>query len=320
MTLRGKTFLPLAVFGALFFLFLYGYWFPRSLRNLEQSELQATTRHLSSVGEGLVPLLLAHQLDTVYGNLDALLIQNKDWVGIRLINPDGMLLYPVEETAQAKTAVSRRDLRTIEQPIHFLGNDLGKLKLTIDLASIAAAAEQRHRQLAAVLLAVLSGLLISIWIVVERVVRKPVNLLAHAAERLAQGDYDAPLPGTGDDEVGSLVNSFAAMRNAIRNSTEMLHLQTVELEEEVAERQMAQESLQEKALLLEEEIEKRQMAQDELEQLNQNLEQRVQERTAELAAKNTELERMNKVFVGRELRMVELKTKIKELEKREESR
>ena len=95
---------------------------------------------------------------------------------------------------------------------------------------------------------------------------------------------------------------------------EALHLQTVELEEEVAERQLAQESLQEQTMLLENEIEERRNAQEELEQLNDSLEQRVQERTAELAAKNAELERMNKIFVGRELRMVELKQKIKEIE------
>lgn len=99
-----------------------------------------------------------------------------------------------------------------------------------------------------------------------------------------------------------------------KRAEEALHLQAVELEEEVAERQMAQESLQEKALLLEEEIEKRQKVQDELERLNESLELHVQERTAELAKKNVELEKMNRLFVGRELRMVELKKKIKELE------
>jgi len=100
-----------------------------------------------------------------------------------------------------------------------------------------------------------------------------------------------------------------------KKAEEALHLQTVELEEEVAERQMAQENLQEKALLLEEEIEKRQKAQDELEQLNKSLERRVEERTTELVKINEELHRMNRLFVGRELRMVELKERNAELEK-----
>ncbi len=63
-----------------------------------------------------------------------------------------------------------------------------------------------------------------------------------------------------------------------------------ELEEALAERQMAQESLQEQAILLKAEVEKRQQAQEKLETLNENLEQRVQERTAELREKNAEVQ------------------------------
>ncbi|OGU17343.1 MAG: hypothetical protein A2076_03835 [Geobacteraceae bacterium GWC2_53_11] len=118
------------------------------------------------------------------------------------------------------------------------------------------------------------------------------------------------------DETGEIIQvvvSFVDITE-LKRVEETLHIQAVELEEEVAERQMAQESLQEQAVLLENEIEERRNTQDELEQLNENLEQRVQERTAELGAKNDELQKMNRLFVGRELRMVELKEKIRELE------
>lgn len=49
-------------------------------------------------------------------------------------------------------------------------------------------------------------------------------------------------------------------------------------------------------------------------ELNKELEQKVKERTLELEQKNTALERMNKLFIGRELRMIELKNEIKDLE------
>lgn len=49
-------------------------------------------------------------------------------------------------------------------------------------------------------------------------------------------------------------------------------------------------------------------------QYRENLENKVQERTAELQAKNFELERFNKLTVDRELKMIELKARIEELE------
>lgn len=58
------------------------------------------------------------------------------------------------------------------------------------------------------------------------------------------------------------------------------------------------------------------LAETKIQRLNAELEQKVQERTAELEQKNSDLTRMNKLFVGRELRMIELKNVIKELEEK----
>lgn len=64
-------------------------------------------------------------------------------------------------------------------------------------------------------------------------------------------------------------------------------------------------------------ITERKSSEDQIRKLNEELEKRVMERTSDLEAKISEIQRMNKLFIGRELRMKELKEKIKELESRQ---
>ena len=67
-------------------------------------------------------------------------------------------------------------------------------------------------------------------------------------------------------------------------------------------------------------ITERKTAEQKIKQLNDELEHKVEERTVELELKISQIERINRLFVGRELRMKELKEKIKELEKSLENR
>jgi PAS domain S-box-containing protein len=61
-------------------------------------------------------------------------------------------------------------------------------------------------------------------------------------------------------------------------------------------------------------ITERKKVEEELLNLKIKLEERVEEQTKELSQKIEELERMNKLFIGREVRIKELKDKIKEME------
>ncbi len=67
MTLRTKVLLPFVLIGLGLLAFLAGYWMPRHVADLKHEYEEATDRHLVSVVEGLIPLLLAHQLDAVSG-------------------------------------------------------------------------------------------------------------------------------------------------------------------------------------------------------------------------------------------------------------
>jgi PAS domain S-box-containing protein len=63
-------------------------------------------------------------------------------------------------------------------------------------------------------------------------------------------------------------------------------------------------------------ITERRKTEEELRQHRERLEELVKERTAELEIKNKRLEDFNKLFVGREFRIKELRTKVKELEEK----
>ncbi len=167
----------------------------------------------------------------------------------------------------------------------------------------------------------LLGLLLSVLF--TRSITAPLASLAGAAKSIAAGDLDAEIRLDARDEVGDLADSLRYMVGHLREVIATLHEQTLQLEEEVAERQSAQESLQEQATVLEEEIAERQSAQETLQEQTLQLEEEVAERQmaqealqeqaavleeeiaerqsvqAQLAARQRELEELNRTLAER---------------------
>ncbi|OGW56012.1 MAG: hypothetical protein A2Z46_07800 [Nitrospirae bacterium RBG_19FT_COMBO_55_12] len=215
MSLRIKVLLPLAVFSILLFFYLYGYWIPRSI-NADEADFQKTTEsHLESVIEGLIPLLLGRQLDTVYENLDSLKDRNKEWLSIQLVGPEGKTRYPLRPLP-LPTDIRTRHVHTVERSVNYLNMNLGTLIVVVDFTAHLDKMKKRHQELTATLLTVMIAFIVTIGLMLEWVVGRPVKLLAHASRKLAAGVFDVPLRKVGNDEVGTLVDSFASMRDAIQ--------------------------------------------------------------------------------------------------------
>ncbi len=213
MKLRVKLFLPLLLASVLFTGYLYWVWMPQSIEHDEQQHAGAVAQHLETLAEGLVPLLLEDQLANIYDNLEAFLNKNPDWLAIQLRNENGQLLYPI---GLAEPLVIESDARFFGENIRFLDTELGEIKLWVDFATYLDTTRTEHLQLSATLLAFLCTFLVLIAIVIEIFVRRPVQLLSTAASQLAEGDFSAPLPHTGHDEISTLAQSFDAMRTAIQ--------------------------------------------------------------------------------------------------------
>ncbi len=215
MSLRIKVLLPLAVFSILLFFYLYGYWMPRSIGSNEAYFEKSAANHLESVIEGLIPLLLGHQLDTVYENLDSLQSRNKDWLSIKLSGPAGKTIYPIHPLPLPPD-IRTRHIHTVERPVNYLDMNLGTLVVVMDFSSRLADMRKRHQELMATLLAVIIAFIVTIGVMLEWVVERPVKLLAHASRKLAAGVFDVPLRKVGNDEIGTLVDGFSSMRDAIQ--------------------------------------------------------------------------------------------------------
>ncbi len=284
MGLRAKIFVPIGLTSIIIAAYIFAIWTPRWRADVEAIYQESERRHLESVAEGLVPLLLGNQLDGIYATLDALLNKNGNWVDIRLFDPSARLLYPLANRRLSKDHESH-DVRVLSQDIQYLGTKLGTLEVTVDFTGQLSAISQWISSLLSLLLVVMLLFLLSTVVVLEHLVRRPIRVLSDASKRLADGDYEVPLPVAKDDEVGVLIHSFAAMRDALgihaeklsrtneqlrleivvrKQAEEELRVQAVELEQEVADRQMAQEKLQAQAGLLENKIDELHEAQEAL--------------------------------------------------------
>ena len=103
-----------------------------------------------------------------------------------------------------------------------------------------------------------------------------------------------------------MANSFNLAASVIVKSSQELDIAKKKLEE-------ANLILENEKVSLEGKVKERTMA---LESLKDSLETAVQQKTSELKNRVVELEKFEKVAVGRELKMIELKNEIDELKKR----
>ena len=123
-----------------------------------------------------------------------------------------------------------------------------------------------------------------------RSITNPIRTLRDAVIRISRGEFTR-IKIESKDEIGELAVTFNKMSEDLRKSYTALMEAKTTLEIRVEARTK------------------------ELEELNQSLDEQVKERTKELQKKLEELEKFNKLTVGRELKMISLKEEIKKFKK-----
>ncbi|MEJ2608658.1 MAG: EAL domain-containing protein [Candidatus Thiodiazotropha sp.] len=213
MKLRFKLFIPLLLFSLLFGFYFRFFWLPRTVDTMLQKSEKNWQAHLTSVAEGLIPLLLEDQLANIYENLEALLEQNETWLSIKLTDSAGRRLYPLDAPPNPDTFPAH--VQTWRLSVGFVEPALAQLEVTRDITPLLTEIEELQFRLNSVLLLLLIAFVLLTGGLLEWQVRQRLHKLSQAAKRLASGDYEAALPCQSNDEIGELTSAFRSMRQGL---------------------------------------------------------------------------------------------------------
>jgi diguanylate cyclase (GGDEF)-like protein len=213
MKLRAKLFTPLLLFSLFFALYFRFFWLPNGTDSMLLQSEKNWDAHLTSVAEGLIPLLLENQLANVYENLDALLDQNETWLSIKLTDSSGKRLYPLGLPPDPEGLPQH--VQTKRLPVGFVEPALAHLEVTRSITPLLNEIQRLERHLSFALLLLLLIFVVLNGGILDWQVRRRLKQLSQAAKRLSAGDYEAALPHQSDDEIGDLTQAFHSMRQAL---------------------------------------------------------------------------------------------------------
>ncbi|HTY99535.1 MAG TPA: HAMP domain-containing sensor histidine kinase [Rhodocyclaceae bacterium] len=212
MSLRSRIFLSIGAVYILLLGYVYAVWMPEAADQQTRAFHSLQERNLGTVGELLLPMVVAGQLGDIHDTLDALRAGNPEWLAVELGDARGRLLYPLSGTPAVAGGDSSH---LLELPIRIEGNVAATLRVLFSDAPLLASIRAAQLRLVGALAIATLAALAFIALVLELAVRRPVGRVAEAAHELAKGNFDTPLPAAGDDEIGDLVLAFERMRREV---------------------------------------------------------------------------------------------------------
>ncbi|MGB0659066.1 MAG: ATP-binding protein [Mangrovicoccus sp.] len=196
---------------------LIGVWAPKLSRVFHDLEIAQTRGQVEMLGNALVPYLIQNQIGATYEMLNEAQRQYPVWSKVTLYDDAGHRLYPLSDPN-----VQTDRLDEINQPILFGNREIGRLIILLDADQRFSALRDQLLLLSLALGASILGLILVLLFVLDRTVFHRAAGLITVSRKLAQGDYTAKLPSPGKDEIGQLVESFAAMRTTIHSKEKSL--------------------------------------------------------------------------------------------------
>jgi len=219
----------------------------------------------------------------------------------KMADPENIVSYE-KNTILTKTSTlpdGTLILRTFA-PIHVGGQIVGTYDIKLSLETEEKTIAKQQREFILMLSLTIFVLIFSLFLLLKKIIINPIVEIKKGLEKIGSGKLDYRIIPRSNDEIGDLALGLNEMAEKLEKTYETL-------EEKVRERTAELEELK---TSLEIRVQARTR---ELKELAESLEEKVKERTKELQKKIEELEKFQKMAIGRELKMVELKEEIKRL-------
>ena len=160
-------------------------------------------------------------------------------------------------------------------PIAMQHTELGVLRFAVSTSEIRTNQQRRMAIIAMETLLVIFAISLTAFLITSRTILRPLAALQASADQMTQGQLDEQIDLSRPDELGRLAQSFANMRDAIREKMMDLSQMNEELIQEITERKHVEAELQRHRNHLENEVQART---EELTTLNEELLSEIVER------------------------------------------
>lgn len=219
MEIRLKLLMPLLALAALFLFGLGVFVWPQFLEAQVDQRIADEQKRLDILGTALIHPLRNDDLAQLYSILDGVIEKHPYWYELTLNDTSGTRIYPFSAPAPA----ARKTLIKLQHQIEFFGTPLGRLQVSIDIGPIQKQHAGFVHRAQILILGMLFLAMLVVAAVQERAITLPLKVLALAARRMAEGDFEVRLSKGGKDEVGQLVDSFERMRSRVKRYQDRLH-------------------------------------------------------------------------------------------------
>ncbi|MFW1676542.1 EAL domain-containing protein [Pontibacter sp. JAM-7] len=136
------------------------------------------------------------------------------------------------------------NLQLLDFPIKVDEDFLGTLYVAVDYSLTSRLARKALQQHLMIYAGIILFLALVIYVVFYHFVLRQVNQLSTGVKKIARGDYRLALPLQADDELTELTRCFNQMASDIRFEREALELSHHSLQQEMLQRQQAEQGLQ----------------------------------------------------------------------------